>query len=456
MPRNRFTRFTTTVLALVVVLATLSAPVAATPDDGGLLEGDDSDDDGGLISNTTDTVADTVDSTTDTLGTDDGVSDTTDQATDTVDSTASSVTGATDGAPTDDVASPDDLAFGELPDADSLVESSEDAEEGSASLVGTDGVVDTRNLEFNPDQLPAGTTPVPSQEAPTDQLERTAGTDDLPVSGSDLPLDAVPLTGDAAPVQPEDSPYGSDGQGNFDACRLPADEQDLPLDSVPAPGELGVPTPPGVPLDLLTPQAAAGLVLGVPPRPCEVADPHDPSVDPTEPAQMADRSGGEVGTYQLDAATDGLTYVGGSSGQVDQFRQRGLWAVDADGETVYVLDRTSVSDGTTRHYLFFDGDTLVNYRNATGEGNARVGVLGRHASFGLECSQSDPANASVDPEAVGPTGGSAGPCAYTVDGIPNLPVGPGTVLDAVENPPEPPAVPGVGDLPSNANSMLDL
>lgn len=422
MSQNRFARFATTAVALFVVLSTLTAPVAATSDDGGLLGDDDDDDDGGLVSNTTDAVTDTVDSTTDTVsettGTDE-LSDTTDTVTDTVDSTAETVDSTTGSVsePTDttslDSASPDDLAFGDLPDADGLVD--------------------------------------PGGDAPTDPLERDVSTDDLPVGVSDLPIDALPVTGENAPVQPEDSPYGSEGKGNFNACQIPADENDLPLDSVPTPGEIGVPAPPGVPLDLLTPQAAAGLVLGVPPRPCEVYDPHDPSLDPMDPGDPK----GTLQTEAVELGTDRAVYFGGSNARVDEFNERSTWIVAADDSQIVVFDRMNVRDGTTRHYLFLKNEQAINYRNATGGGDVRVGVLGRHVAFGLECGGPDLANASVNVE----DPGSSGPCQYTVDGLPALPVGPDTVIDAIENPPAPPELPGapgIGDLPSDSDSMVDL
>jgi hypothetical protein len=444
MSKHSIARFTAVVLALFVVLATATAPVAATSDDGGLL-GDDGDD-GDVLGNTTDAVTDTVDSTTDTVsettGTD-AVSDTTD-TTDTVDSTVDAVS-----EPADDTTSTDNLAFDDMPDADSLVGTGDGAGETSGSLVGDEGVADTRNLELDTDQLPAGTAPVPTQDVPTDPVQRGVSTDDLPIGTEDLPLGALPVTGENAPVQPEDAPYGSEGQGNFDACRLPADENDLPLDSVPKPGELGVPAPPGVPLDLLTPKAAAGLVLGLPPRPCEVYDPHDPSVDPTSADQTVE---GSARTYVVDANTGRLLYGGGANAQLDQFRQNGDWFVVANDDQLYLSQRSALSDGTTRHYLFVDGDSTVDLQRLEGDGDTRVGVLGRHASVRLDCREPDLANASVnveDPE-------SSTTCEYTVDGVPSVPVGPETVIGAIEEPPELPGGPEIGDLPANAESLLDL
>jgi hypothetical protein len=419
MFNHSIARFSAVVLALLVVLATATAPVAAASDDGGLL-GDD--DDGGVLGNTTDTVTDTVDSTT-----------------------------GTGSEPTADDVRTDDLALDDVQDADSSVGAGDDVGETSGSLVGDEGVVDTRNLELDTEHLPAGTAPVPTQEVPTDPVQHGVSTADLPVGVEDLPLGALPVTGENAPVQPEDSPYGSEGAGTLDACQLPVDEDDLPLDSVPKPGELGVPAPPGVPLDLLTPRTAASLVLGLPPRPCEVYDPHDPSVDPTRADQTAE---GSARTDVLDANTGRLLYGGGANAQLDQFRQNGDWFVVANDDQLSLTQRSALSDGTTRHYLFVDGDSTVELQELEGDGDTRVGVLGRHASLRLDCRDPDLANASVNVE--DPASSTA--CAYNVDGVPSVPVGPETIVGAIEDPPESPGLPGgsvSGDLPANAASLLD-
>lgn len=456
MSHKQLTRIATTMLTLVVVLSTMAAPVAAAAGDDGGLASDD-DDGGGVITNTTDTLTDTVDSAGDTLSDTtgvDGVDSTTDSVTDTVDSTGESVASTAGTDSLNGVSSPDQLAFDEVPAVDSLV--GPDAGVGGVSgvtdSVGTGDVGAPNQLPDGLADLPIGAVPtdpgaggLPDASAPTNAMEQTVSTDQLPVAVSDLPLESVPLTGDQAPVQPEDSPYGSDGHGNFNACNLPVTADDLPLDSVPAPDELGAPNT-GLPTSLLTPSAVGALALNAPPRPCTVYDLHDPSIDPTE---IPDDPSATLGSSGISLATDQASLGGYDRGQIYEVTQYSSWLVGATDESIGTYGKFRVSDGTTNRYLYLYNFRTIDYRNASSDGRTRAEVLGQGVGVTLACSQTDLANASFDYEE--PT--KNGPCSYELGGVPSLPVGPATVLDKVENPPE---LPGIGGLPANSDSLANL
>lgn len=431
MTWNSLARETLTVVVALLVVATIaSTPAAAAQDDGGLLDGDDGDD-GGLLSNTTDPVTDTGDSTVSTTeetvgsatdGTGDGatepVTDAVSSATETVG--AGDVTGPTDASQLVPVV--EDVGDGSLPDG-SLPDGSLPGGPGDLS-----SVVDT----FDGEKLHA---------------------DDLPADPSTVlePANETLPTGEDAPVQPEALPYGSEGTGLNDACSLPADEEDLPLEAVPGPGALPVqPSVPGVPINLLTPETVAGIALAAPPRPCEVYDPHDPGFDPTEPP--TDPSG-FLYNRDLDVTAQEVDWFADSEAALQEGGPGydGIWRVKATRERVVVAERFGASDGATSDYLGLDSSTGGNLTDRTAHGRFTATVFGKNVGAGLACDGSDAANVSLDEPAQG--------CDYSLEGVVTPPAGPGDLVDLVRNPPSDPPVDGlppVGSLPGNAGKLLSL
>jgi len=262
-----------------------------------------------------------------------------------------------------------------------------------------------------------------------DELEGGVGTGILPVGR--LPVDQLPATGDDAPVEPEDSPYGSDADGRLDACQLPVRTDDLPLEQVPGPSELpGDISVPVVPIDLLTPETIAQLALAVPPRPCEVYDPHDPSLDPTEPPT---RPGAVAELSEVDVGPDGAEVAGGSLAIVEEdgFRGVGLAGVMATPERAGAAERLKVTDGRTSEYLYVESVGLVLVERRVVDGELRTAVFGNGFSARARCELE---NASA-PGADDPLG----PCEYDYSGLPKV-ITLEDLVDIVQDPPSEPPV----------------
>lgn len=491
MPWNSITRQTFTLVVAFALLTTGAVSPVAAGD--GLL----SDDDDGTLTNTTDVVDSTVDSTTDTVdSTTDGVDSTgtIDSTTDTVDSTVDATTDTVDSASPAGASAPDagDVSgqlpadVGQLPAGTTLlpvrqVPSGVDSVPVDQLPTGTVlvpvGQLPTDQLpsgldSVSPGELPAGTALVPvapdqvdrlpsgvdsipvdelpagtklvpldqlpSGSLPTDPSElnrRTVSTDDLPVD-ADRALDPVEQTlptGEQAPVQPEDSPYGSQGSGLMNACRLPADESDLPLEAVPSTSELPVsPSVPGVPVSLLTPGTVASIAFGATPRPCEVYDPHDPAVDPTNPPEDPSAA---VTLYRVEATQEGVALVAGARGSPGNAwpGANTVAGVEATRDHVGVAHLSRVDYGSRDIVVFSNTTHLVG--TASGQGNVWSTVLGNRVNGEMACSGT---------RALGNTTleGPAGACDYAYGGLPRTGAGPGTVVDTVQNPPSP----GLGDL----------
>jgi hypothetical protein len=375
MPLNKYSTSVQVLLVLVVILASVVGPVAASPGDG-LLDGDDG------TGNTSDVIGDTVNSTTeqvgstaDTVGESTGATDATDSVRDTVSETTDAVSESTD---------------------------------ASTEAAGATG----------------GET-----SAAGDALERGIGTGVLPHDR--LPVEQVPGTGESAPVEPEDSPYGSEADGRLDACALPVRSDDLPLEQAPGPADLPVKlNVPGVPVGLLTPEVVADLALSFPPKPCEVYDPHDPSIDPTEPpsdpwavAELSD----------VTAGPDGLRIAGGSRGLLEEDGVGGiaLAGVVANPKQVSGGERLKLTDGRTSRYLYLEGIGTVLVEKRIVGGDLVIGVLGRTVDVDARCELQSPSAPSAE--------NPAGPCTYEASGLPQY-VTAEQIIETVRNPPSKPPV----------------
>ena len=111
---------------------------------------------------------------------------------------------------------------------------------------------------------------IPLPDGETNESDDESDDSPAPVNYSDVPLEDVPA----------DLCYDAAGEAQE---RVPFEEvpwfDDLPEE---------VPPPPGVPTDVLTPESAAAIAFGFVPHQCDVQDPYDPSVDPTDPPREPD------------------------------------------------------------------------------------------------------------------------------------------------------------------------
>lgn len=395
LPSSRST-LVSVLLALTVVLSGAAVPTVATPDDGAPLGGDGVAGGG----DATGVVGEAAN------GTADGVGGTVNESTGVADA-------ATDGATNATVGTDPAETTGET--VDSTLDTATDTADGVTAV--TDGT-----------ESPAadGTT----SPAAGDELERGVGTGALPVGR--LPVDQLPVTGDDAPVEPEDSPYGSEGDGRLDACQLPVRSDDLPLEQAPGPSDLPVePSVPGVPLELLTPETVAQLALGLPPRPCELYDPHDPSLDPTEPPAGP---GAVAELSEVDVGPGGASVAGGSLAIVEEdgFRGVGLAGVMATPERAGAAERLKVTDGRTSKYLYLESVGLVLVEQRVVNGKLNTAVIGNGFSATARCELENPSAPGPDDP--------LGPCEYNYNGLPKL-VTLEDLFDNVQDPPSPPQPP---------------
>jgi hypothetical protein len=187
---------------------------------------------------------------------------------------------------------------------------------------------------------------------------------ETPVNYSDIPLEELPV----------------------DLCRdvLGDVQETVPLGQLPGLGALpSALQPPGVPTDLLTPEAVVGIVFGAVPNQCEVVNPYDPPVDPTDPPRdpavdvevqrLGEYNGGPVGVVRLDATLDesgegpGATVVVGALAN-PEFGDIDLSLTVNDGEKDYTVD--------PRVRYWDDGTAYVE---------TNIGLLGSRLGVVVEC-----------------------------------------------------------------------
>ncbi|WP_254831485.1 hypothetical protein [Haloglomus salinum] len=260
-----------------------------------------------------------------------------------------------------------------------------------------------------------------------DSPVRSIGTGALPT----LPLRQVPGLYDDAPVEPEDAPYGSEGEGRLDACKLPIRQSDLPLEMAPGPSDLPVDVNlPIVPTSLLTPRNVASLGFALPPKPCTVYDFHDPSLDPTEPPTNPEAVG-ELNRAEF--GPDGVNVAGSTLGilERDGFRGTNLAGLVANQEKVSGGNRLKITDGRTSKYVYLKGLGLVHVERRVVDGDLDLAVFGKSFKIDARCEfQNASAPSADDP---------LGPCQYDYTGLPEL-VTPERVVDLLLNGPDQPIV----------------
>lgn len=256
----------------------------------------------------------------------------------------------------------------------------------------------------------------------------------LPVEGDESGEDDAPPEVPELPIRYDDVPFES---VPGDLCQMPIRRSDIPqpVDPYNPPGEEYLPREiPSTPVDPYNPP------VSVPFGPCEVVDPYDPPVDPTNPPDDPDV---DYDVYSLDANGDRVVVAVRTE------------AVTGDGgpegsDYTYVYLTPNDSESMVRLHLFdgekwyqTDVESEADPRNRTGTVLADAEVVDRTAGGGLEC---DGEECEVvtrglpqqDVPAI-PTGGSGGvPCEPPAapGDTPELPVDPSGELP--EEAPEPP------------------
>lgn len=283
-----------------------------------------------------------------------------------------------------------------------------------------------------------------------DPTDFEADTDDLPARPLERILQSIPETDQ---VGPEDSPIG-DESAQFNICEaLTVEADDLPLGSLPGLGALPDSLqPPGLPASLVTPESVFGILFGFIPAPCDVFNPSDPQIDPTD---LPDDPGGEFDVArfgQQDGGGVGLAYYEGSLNESGEGpgisgHTGGLITQeygDIDQELV-------INDGKNDYGV----DPRFRYNNDSFQGEAVLMFLGKQA--GVEGSCDDLTEYQPDVSVQTLQENPLGPCEYQLVGLPNL-LGPsdvfGILLGLADSGDGLPVNPD--GLPINPDALLDL
>lgn len=254
---------------------------------------------------------------------------------------------------------------------------------------------------------------------PTGPTDLGHDTDNLPVQPLTQVLQAVPTT-DA--VGPEDSPIGDErAQVNIcDPLNIQPSE-DLPVGAIPGPSDLPFSVP-GVPTDIITTGTVLGIVFGLVPAPCEVFNPSDPQIDPTnlsdEPrsnldiAQFGQSRGGAAGIMYYDGTLnesgDGPSITGKSANLITpEFGDIDQKLVLNDGRNDYGVE------------------PRLRYNEDGFSGEAVLVLLGKNAGVGGSCENIQEYQPSLTMEELQEN--PLGPCEYSLVGLPNL-VGPSELV----------------------------
>ncbi len=191
---------------------------------------------------------------------------------------------------------------------------------------------------------------------------------------------------DEEDIAPDDSNDDEEGPFPDAVCTDVGDQaqENVPFEQVPWFDDLPEQAqPPGVPTNLITPEVAAAIVFGATPNQCEVQDPNDPSVDPTDPPRDPDYSvenqrmgqfrDGAVGVVVFDVTANesgegpGAT-VTAAGLATSQFGDADPSVTVNDGEKDYTVD--------PRVRYFDDG---------TGMAETNVELLGTRLGVVMDC-----------------------------------------------------------------------
>ena len=327
--------------------------------------------------------------------------------------------------------------------------------EGDTGVDGFDGGLDdpTSGLDSVDDGgLSDAMGGLDGADVPTEPTDLNLDSDEVPSEAQLLTqvLQNIPET-DA--VGPEDSPIG-DERATVNVCD-PLDPQspdDLPVPVGLLPSLSDAPVdPPGVPTDLVTPEAVTGILLGFYPGACEVVNPSDPQIDPTN---LPDEPAGEIDVArggQYDGGGVGLVYYDGTLNESgvgpSVSGMSGILVTPEYGD----LDQELVlNDGENDYGV----DPRFRWNDDGSEYRAVLILLGKQAGVEGACENLQEYEGDTSFESLEEN--PLGPCEYQLVGLPNL-YGPGDVFGTIDdqaNRDEPPV--DLDALPVNPDALLNL
>lgn len=376
-------------------------------------------------------------------------------------------------------ANPDDGVDAEVGGEDVVPETG-DLDSGEVGDIGTtDGGLDAVGSQV--DGLSGGATGVDSFDGglddPTSGLDSVdtgelsevtdgLGGTDVPTEPTDLDLDSDEVPNEAQllrqvlqnvpetdVVGPEDSPIG-DERAAVNVCdpldpQTP-DELPVPVGLLPSLSDAPV-EPPGVPSDLITPEAVTGILLGFYPGACEVFNPSDPQIDPTN---LPDEPAGEIDVArggQYDGGGVGLVYYDGTLNESgDGPSVSGLSGILVTPEYGDLDQELVLNDGKNDYGV----DPQLSWGDDGYEYRAVLILLGKQAGIEGTCENLQEYEGDTSFESLEEN--PLGPCEYQLVGLPNL-YGPGDVFGTINdqaNRDEPPV--DLDALPVNPDALLDL
>lgn len=291
-------------------------------------------------------------------------------------------------------------------------------------------------------------------DVPTEPTDVDLDTNDIPENARLLTqvLQNFPETNETGP---EDVPIGGE-DATVNVCEpLDLGPQDLPVGALPGLGNLPDSLqPPGLPADVITPEAVFGILLGITPAPCEVVHPNEPQIDPTDPP---DEPRGELDVARFGEYNDGgvgLTYYDLTlNDSADGPGISGLTGVLVTPEYGDLDQELVVNDGRNDYGV----DPRFRYDQDGVQGEAVLILLGKNAGIEGSCQSLEEYDGNLVPGGIDDLEENPlGPCEYTLVGLPNL-FGPGDLFGIVNGLSErdgPPINPG--GLPINPDALLNL
>lgn len=288
------------------------------------------------------------------------------------------------------------------------------------------------------DGLPTGDV---GDGLPTGDVGDTLPSDGV---GDSLPSDELPSGG----LDPENFPVGDD-RAQVNVCDpLNPDSSELPTDAVPGINDLPSSVVPStLPTNLLTNEAVVGIILGITPAPCEVFNPNEPQIDPTNPPTSPDYTfdilrlneyrGGAV--YLIDYGgtlneTSGTPGVSGTSGLLAN-------PDDVDVDQVLVMNDGRNEYGGELHFRNIDSQT------DSFKGSGVLILMGGEVGAQGNCRNLQEYQPDLTVESLEEN--PLGPCQFKPVGVTRT-IGPGEVIRILT---ETGDVGGGEDLPVNPDSL---
>ena len=228
-------------------------------------------------------------------------------------------------------------------------------------------------------------------------------------------------------VGPEDFPVGDENASLLNVCEpLALEPSDFPTGTLPGVGDLPTQfSPVALPTEVLTNEALLQLLLGIGPDPCEVFNPNNPQVDPTD---MPDEPRGQfdirrMGQYEYNGSQGGVAvfdYETTLNESEDGPGISGMTGILVTEEFSDIDQRLMINDGRND----FGVDSRVRDKQNDGLNSKAVLVLfDRPAGAEASCDEFDEDSLSdiIDVLNVDEIqGNNIGPCGAQLVGLPNL------------------------------------